>query len=144
MASRTPPRSRPRSPHLFSGFLRLNYRWGPHMLVSILHRATGSGMATVGTLLMVWWLAALSAGEEAYAGFVDTFTKADGNLNILGWVMGIGLTLSLFIHMGNGVRHLFMDTGALFELKRNKASALAVMIVAVMLTILFWLYLGTK
>lgn len=144
MASRTPPHPRPRSPHLFSGFLRLNYRWGPHMLVSILHRATGSGMATVGTLLMVWWLAALSAGEESYAGFVDVFTRSDGRLNIVGWVMGIGLTLSLFIHMGNGVRHLFMDAGALFELRRNKASALAVMIGAVILTAAFWLYLGIK
>ena len=52
MASRTP--ARPRSPHLFSGFLKLHYSWGPHMLVSILHRATGSGMATVGTVLLVY------------------------------------------------------------------------------------------
>ena len=54
MASRTP--ARPRSPHLFSGFMKLHYSWGPHMLVSILHRATGSGMATVGTLAMMRFL----------------------------------------------------------------------------------------
>ena len=148
MASRTPARpqvrERPRSPHLFAGFLRLNYRWGPHMLVSILHRATGSGMATVGTLLMVWWLAAIAAGGESYATFLDVFTRGDGHLNVLGWLVGIGLTASLFVHMGNGVRHLFMDAGALFELRRNKLSALAVLAFALVATVAFWLYLGTK
>ena len=31
------------------------------MAVSIVHRATGSGMATVGTILFVWWLSALAS-----------------------------------------------------------------------------------
>lgn len=142
MASRTP--ARPRSPHLFAGFMRLNYRWGPHMLVSILHRATGSGMATVGTLLLVWWLAAIAAGAEAYASFLDVFTTDMRHLNVLGWVVGVGIVLSFFIHMSNGIRHLFMDAGANFELKRNRQSALAVMIMGVLLTAAFWLYLGSK
>ena len=51
-------RTRPLSPHLTI------WRWGPHMAVSILHRATGSGMATVGAILLVWWLVALASGEE--------------------------------------------------------------------------------
>ncbi|HVF94758.1 MAG TPA: succinate dehydrogenase, cytochrome b556 subunit [Sphingomonas sp.] len=140
MASRTP--ARPRSPHLFAGFMRLNYRWGPHMLVSILHRATGSGMATVGTLLLVWWLASIAAGAEAYADFADVFTVSTGELNILGWIVGVGITLSFFIHMCNGIRHLFMDAGANFELKRNKMSALAAMIGGVVLTAAFWLFVG--
>ena len=63
-----PNPARPRSPHLQV------YKWGPHMLVSILHRATGSGMATVGTVLLVWWLAAAAAGAESYAEFLDSFT----------------------------------------------------------------------
>jgi succinate dehydrogenase / fumarate reductase cytochrome b subunit len=140
MASRTP--ARPRSPHLFAGFMRLNYRWGPHMLVSILHRATGSGMATVGTLLLVWWLASIAAGAEAYADFLDMFTTSTGNLNILGWILGVGLTLSFFTHMSNGIRHLFMDAGANFELRRNRMSALAAMASGVVLTVVFWLYVG--
>ena len=90
MASRTP--ARPRSPHLFSGFLKLHYSWGPHMLVSILHRATGSGMATVGTVLLVWWLAAIASGAEAYATFLGVFTTDAGNLNVLGWLVGVGMT----------------------------------------------------
>jgi succinate dehydrogenase / fumarate reductase cytochrome b subunit len=134
LASRNP--ARPLSPHLQI------YKWGPHMLVSILHRATGSGMATVGTGLLVWWLAAIAGGAESYATFVDVFTTDTGALNILGYVIGIGLTLSLFQHMMSGIRHLVMDTGAGFELKRNKMGALATMVASVALTIVFWLYLG--
>lgn len=111
------------------------------MLVSILHRATGSGMATVGAVLLVWWLAALAAGGEAYARFANLFTTSAGHLNIIGYIVGIGLTLSLFQHMMSGIRHLVMDTGAGFELRRNKTGALATMVAAVTLTVLFWLLL---
>jgi succinate dehydrogenase / fumarate reductase cytochrome b subunit len=146
MASRTParPRTRPRSPHLFAGFMKLNYRWGPHMLVSILHRATGSGMATVGTLLLVWWLAAIAGGQESYATFVDVFTVKTGGLNIVGYIVGIGMTLSFFQHMMTGIRHLVMDTGAAFELKANRMFAILTMVVSVLLTAAFWLFLGMK
>ncbi|TXC69741.1 succinate dehydrogenase, cytochrome b556 subunit [Sphingomonas ginsenosidivorax] len=134
MASRNP--ARPLSPHLQV------YKWGPHMLVSILHRATGSGMATVGTGLLVWWLAAIAGGAESYATFRDVFTTDTGALNILGYVIGIGLTLSLFQHMMTGIRHFVLDTGAGYELRRNKTGALATMVASVALTIVFWLYLG--
>ncbi|EZP56560.1 MULTISPECIES: succinate dehydrogenase, cytochrome b556 subunit [Sphingomonas] len=142
MASRTP--ARPRSPHLFSGFLKLHYSWGPHMLVSILHRATGSAMATVGTVLLVWWLAAIASGAEAYARFRDVFTTDMGHLNIVGWVIGVGMTYAFFTHMLNGVRHLVMDAGAAFELKRNKMFSLIVIAGGIVLTVAFWLYLGIK
>lgn len=142
MASRTP--ARPRSPHLFSGFLKLHYSWGPHMLVSILHRATGSGMATVGTLLLVWWLAAIAGGAESYATFRDVFTTEAGHLNPVGWVIGVGMTWAFFTHALNGIRHLVMDAGAAFELKRNKMFSLAVLVGGVVLTAAFWLYLGIK
>ena len=142
MASR--PNTRPRSPHAFSGFLKLNYRWGPQMLVSILHRATGSGMATVGTALLVWWLIAIAAGQDAYASFADVFTTDSGALNVLGWIVGVGLTWSLLQHMMSGIRHLVMDTGAAYELGVSKNFARATLVVSTLLTIGFWLYLGTK
>lgn len=114
------------------------------MLVSILHRATGDGMATIGTGLFVWWLAALASGEKAYATFLDVFTVSAGGLNIVGWIVGVGLTLSVFQHMMSGIRHLVMDTGAAFELKRNRTFALMTMVCSVAFTAIFWLYLGTK
>ena len=135
MASRNP--ARPLSPHLQI------WRWGPHMLVSILHRVTGSGMATVGTLLLVWWLAALAGGAESYATFQGVFTTGTGSLNVLGLVVAVGLTLSLFQHMMTGIRHLVLDTGAGYELKANKTYAMLTMVASVALTAIFWLWMGT-
>ena len=51
--------NRPISPHL------MHVKWPINMVVSIIHRALGSGMATVGAALLVWWLAALATGAEA-------------------------------------------------------------------------------
>ncbi|WBH18356.1 succinate dehydrogenase, cytochrome b556 subunit [Sphingomonas radiodurans] len=129
---------------MFAGPLAIHYRWSPAMTVSILHRATGSGMATVGALLLVWFLAALASGSEAYADFRNVFTYADGRLNIIGWVLGVGLTYSLFQHMMSGIRHLVMDTGAGFELKLNQNLARLTFVGAAVLTLAFWLYVGTK
>lgn len=98
-------------------------------------------MATVGTILLVWWLAALSGGPAAYAEFQNVFTKGDGNLNILGYVVAIGLTMSFFQHLMSGIRHLVMDTGAGFELKTNKTFAALTMVASATLSILFWVYM---
>ncbi len=111
------------------------------MTVSILHRATGDGMATVGTLLLVWWLAALSGGPAAYASFQGWFTTASGDLNIIGYVLGVGMTASFFQHLMTGIRHLVLDTGAGYELKRNRMFATLTMAVSLTLTILFWAYM---
>jgi succinate dehydrogenase / fumarate reductase, cytochrome b subunit len=130
--------ARPLSPHLSI------WKWGPAMAVSIVHRATGTGMATVGTFLFVWWLSAMASGPAAYAAFVDLFTLSSGKLNIAGYIFGIGLTLSFFQHMASGVRHLFLDAGAAFELGVNKRSAVATFIVAIILTAGFWAFLLEK
>ena len=112
------------------------------MLVSILHRATGVAMGTLGVVILVWWLAALAGGAESYATFRDVFTVKSGALNIVGWLFGLGYTLVFFLHLSNGIRHLVMDTGANFELRGNKRSSFAVLIGGVALTAVFWLYLG--
>ena len=127
--------ARPLSPHLTI------WKWGPHMLVSILHRATGSGMATIGTILLVRWLAAAAAGVESYDRFLDLLTLESGALNIVGWVLGIGLTYSLFQHMFSGLRHFVMDVGAGYELKVNKTGAVATIVGAVVVTVLLWAFI---
>ena len=134
MASPRNP-ARPLSPHLTA------WKPGIHMTVSIVHRITGDGMATVGTLLLVWWLAALASGKEAYDKFVDVFTTSSGALNILGYIIGVGLTLSFFQHMSSGIRHLVMDAGAGFELKVNRMGAWATVSASITLTVLYWAYL---
>ncbi len=130
--------ARPLSPHL--GI----WKWGPGMTVSIVHRVTGTGLAIVGSILLVWWLAALASGPAVYDGFVDTFTYSTGKLNAAGYIFGIGLSLALFQHMASGVRHLFMDQGANFELTGNKRTALLTFIAAATATVAFWLVLLEK
>ena len=125
---------RPLSPHLTI------WKWGPHMLVSILHRATGSAMAIGGGVLLAWWLIALSGGEASYARFVDLMTSnATGKLNWLPALILIGLTWSFLQHLCSGVRHLLLDTGAGYELKVNKTGALATIAISITLTALIWI-----
>lgn len=114
------------------------------MAASIAHRATGVGMALVGAPLFTWWLASVAAGGGAYATFRDVFTTSSGALNVVGWVFGLGLTFAFFEHMATGVRHLVLDTGAGYELKRNKLGALACPVVALVLTAAFWAWMGLR
>jgi succinate dehydrogenase / fumarate reductase, cytochrome b subunit len=130
LATKPSKPDRPISPHLSV------YKWGPHMLVSILHRATGDGLAIVGGLLFCWWLAALAGGKESYDWFMSWFTGP--GWNILGYVVGVGLTWSLFQHMMSGIRHFVLDTGAGYELKTNKTGAILTFVGAFVLTLLFW------
>ena len=109
------------------------------MLVSILHRATGDGLAIGGALLFTWWLASLGAGKPSYDWFVSWFT---GDWwKILGYVVGVALTWSLFQHMMSGIRHFFLDAGAGYELKGNKMGAYLTLAASLTLTILFWGFL---
>ena len=125
--------SRPLSPHLTI------WRWGPHMLVSILHRITGTGLATLGALAFVWWLAAAATGPEAYENFRD---HADNWYGIVIWV---GLSWAFFQHALSGLRHFVMDIGAGFELSANKFWATMTLLGSAALTALLWFYLlGVK
>jgi succinate dehydrogenase / fumarate reductase cytochrome b subunit len=121
--------SRPLSPHLSI------WRWGPHMLVSILHRVTGSGLATVGAAALLWWLMAAASGPEAYETFTHQATRW------YGIVIGVGLTWALFQHTLSGLRHFVMDIGAGFELSRNKFWANMTLVGSVLLTILLWAWI---
>ena len=125
--------SRPLSPHLTI------WRWGPHMLVSILHRASGDGLIVVGGIVLVWWLAAAATSERAYQTFLD---HAD---NWYGVIVGVGLSWALFQHALSGLRHFVMDIGAGYELSTNKFWSVMVVVGGIVLTALFWLYIwGVK
>jgi succinate dehydrogenase / fumarate reductase, cytochrome b subunit len=113
------------------------------MVVSILHRITGDGMATVGTVVLVWWLAAIAAGRESYQTFTHVFAEFAGGA--LGYLFGIGMTLCFFQHMATGIRHFFLDAGAGYELKVNRTGSIATMVFSVVATVLVWAYIvGVK
>ena len=122
--SRNP--DRPLSPHLSI------WRWGPGMLVSILHRITGSGLAVLGLAVLTWWLWAVAAGPEAYQGFTAHASRW------YGIVVLVGLTWAFWQHLLSGIRHLVMDTGAGFELRINKLFAVLTVAGALFLTALTW------
>ncbi|HEX5258996.1 MAG TPA: succinate dehydrogenase, cytochrome b556 subunit [Sphingomicrobium sp.] len=122
-------RLRPLSPHLTI------WRWGPHMVVSILHRATGIALSLAGLAVLTWWLMALAKGPDSYA----TFEKAAHSP--IGLIVLVGLTWSFFQHLLSGIRHLAMDSGAAFELGVNRTFAVMTIVGSVLLTALVWAWL---
>jgi succinate dehydrogenase / fumarate reductase, cytochrome b subunit len=119
---------RPLSPHLTI------WRWGPHMIVSILHRATGTALSIAGLAVLTSWLLAIAQGQDAYAHFTKIATHP------VGIIVLVGLTWSFFQHLLSGVRHLVMDTGAAFELGVNKTFAILTLVGSVVLTAALWVY----
>lgn len=116
---------RPLSPHLQI------YRPQLTSVLSITHRATGI-VLVVATLVLVYWLASLASGAEAYA-------SAQALLGSwLGRIVMLGFSFSLFFHLCNGVRHLFWDAGLGFELKTAYASGTAVIIASIAMTLIAW------
>jgi len=111
------------------------YKWGPHMLVSILHRITGAGLAVVGGIALVWWLWAAADGADSY----DAFTGWARHW--LGIVIGIGLTWALIQHTLTGLRHFALDIGAGYELSTNKKWSLATLVIGVVLTAALWAWI---
>lgn len=119
--------TRPLSPHLQV------YRWGLHMVLSILHRATGVALAA-GTLMLAWWAMALASGPESY----DQVHACMGS--ILGRLVLFGFTFALMLHLCNGIRHLVWDMGDGFELATVRLSNWLVIAGAVVLTLAAWLW----
>lgn len=105
------------------------------MLVSILHRATGDGLAIVGGIVLIWWLWAAADGAQSYQQFTGWATHWTGI------VVGIGLTWAFLQHTASGLRHLIMDVGAGFEIETNKMWATVTAIAPLLLTALLWAYI---
>ncbi|WP_427969689.1 succinate dehydrogenase, cytochrome b556 subunit [Altererythrobacter sp.] len=118
--------NRPLSPHLQI------WKWGPHMLVSILHRVTGDGLGLVGLAVLVWWLGALASGQKAYEDFVFLATTP------LGYVVLVGLSWAFFTHLMSGLRHFVLDIGAGYELDANRVWSILSPIFGILLTAGFW------
>ncbi len=94
---------------------------------------TGVALAA-GALMLVWWLIAAASGPEAFA------VARDFNGSWLGRVLLFGWNFALFYHLCNGIRHLFWDTGRGFELPALVRSGWAVIISAVVLTVIAWIW----
>ena len=116
---------RPLSPHI--GI----YRWPITMALSILHRATGIGLA-VGLVALVAWLMSIAAGPESYLYFSTFMSTNFGRFLLIAW------SFAFFYHLANGIRHLFWDAGYGFEKSQANASAWVALAATVILTAVFW------
>jgi len=117
---------RPLSPHLSI------WKWGPAMLVSILHRVSGDGLALVGLPVLLWWLGALASGPAAYAEFVGIATTW------YGFVVLIGLSWAFFNHFASGIRHFVLDIGAGYAVDANNRWSVVTTAAGFVLTAAFW------
>ncbi|MDY0008436.1 MAG: succinate dehydrogenase, cytochrome b556 subunit [Bdellovibrionales bacterium] len=122
-------KARPLSPHLQI------YRWQLTMFLSILHRATGFGLA-LGAPLAVWWLMAALNSAKNFDRFHEFAHSLIGQLMLAGWLF------SLSFHFLNGLRHLVWDTGRWLTLKGAYASGYVVLFGSVLLTAALWFYAG--
>ena len=118
-------RERPLSPHLQV------YRPQMTSVLSILHRASGVVMA-IGTIVLVWWLMAAATSDAAYETFMTYTGHTLGRLFLFGW------TLALTYHTFNGIRHLFWDTGHLFEIPKAFMAGRVVLALSVITTAAIW------
>jgi succinate dehydrogenase / fumarate reductase cytochrome b subunit len=107
------------------------WRWHITMFTSIAHRATGVALY-VGALIGAAWAISLAQGPEAYADFKGVMGSPIGKL------MMLGLTLSFFNHLANGIRHLVWDAGHGFDIKSANASGVLVIAFAIAATVAIW------
>ncbi|MEO8926636.1 MAG: succinate dehydrogenase, cytochrome b556 subunit [Caulobacteraceae bacterium] len=103
-------RARPLSPHLQV------WRWHATMAASILHRVTGVALYG-GALVLAGWALALASGPGAYGQYVGLLASIPGKIVLF------AVTVSVFFHMANGVRHLFWDAGKGFDLRTADLTA---------------------
>ena len=118
-----PGASRPLSPYWI-------YRWQITMWLSSLHRITGL-LLSAGAIALAVWLIALASGKDAFADVQAVYGSTWFKAPLIAW------TFCFFLHLTNGLRHLFWDAGVGFDRSTIKASGWAVLLVTVVATAAF-------
>lgn len=116
---------RPLSPHLQIYSPLIN------MVMSIVHRITGSALY-FGTVLLAWWLVAAASGPEAYSYFLSWCETWLGKLVLFGY------TWVLMHHMMGGIRHLIWDTGHGYDLRSIDILSWGTLVASLSLTAIIW------
>lgn len=119
--------ARPLSPHLQIYSPLIN------MMMSIVHRMTGTALY-FGSALLAWWLVSAAVGPEYFA-YVSSWLNT-----WLGWIVLFGFTWALIHHALGGVRHFIWDTIHGFDLKTIDLLSWGSLVASVTLTLLVWAY----
>lgn len=118
--------NRPLSPHLDV------YRLPLTGIISIIHRITGVALSA-GAILLAFWLGSAAAGPESYASMNNFLGSWFGQILLFLW------SFAMYLHLCNGIRHLYWDTGRGLELPDIAKSSKAVLIATAVLTVLTWI-----
>ncbi len=117
--------NRPLSPHLQIYSPLIN------MVMSILHRITGTALY-FGTLLLAAWLVAAASGPDAFhavSGYFDTWP---------GWIILFGYTWALIHHALGGIRHFIWDFGVGYDLATIDILSWGTIVASILLTGAVW------
>ena len=120
---------RPLSPHLQVYKLHTKVT----SMLSITFRVFGAVLMTAGTFFFLLWIVAAAMGESAFAaiqGFYGSW---------FGYLVLFGLTVVLFYHLTNGIRHLLWDTGFGFDMPTLRKTGAVAIGSAVVLSVLAWI-----
>lgn len=120
------PRRRPLSPNIQI------YRPQLTSVLSIANRFTGI-VLSFGALGLAAWLIAAALGAGPFGAVQGAFASWPGQ------VILVGFTLSFFLHLCGGIRHLAWDMGRGFELRSIYASGWIVVTASVVLTAAAWI-----
>jgi succinate dehydrogenase / fumarate reductase, cytochrome b subunit len=125
-------RARPLSPHM-SIYRMTRYS----LLSSITNRATGV-ILSVGLLVLVYWLMAVSGSNRDYLRASQILSSG------LFKLIYAGLLVAFCYHLVAGIRHLVWDTGRGLERAQAKRSTYIVVAVTAVLVVVFgyWLFLA--
>ena len=118
-------KDRPLSPHLQI------YRLPLTAILSVLHRMTGV-LLSLGLVALVIWVTALAIHVDLYNQIHHFFTGWIGQSLLVAW------TVTLYLHLCNGIRHLIWDLGLGFDLAKVDLSAGLVIVFTVVLTAATW------
>jgi succinate dehydrogenase / fumarate reductase cytochrome b subunit len=118
--------NRPLSPHLQV------YKFPLTVKTSIIHRITGLTLA-FGLVVFVYWLYALATDMTAADQLRSWLLTVPGQILLYLWLA------TFFYHFCNGIRHLFWDVGKGYSNKQAHLSAVSVIVVSLVLTVVTYL-----
>ena len=113
----------------------LQYRLPLAGVVSILHRASGMMMFFL-LPFIVWMFDASLSSEISYDAFTSAFVAGIGFVpGFVVKLIALALIWAYLHHAVAGVRHLWMDATHSVSLQQGRSSAVATLVISIVLTI---------